>query len=113
MSLAHVHCMEGPLVCHKILFFMVQALDEIYDLDDEDRKILASEVAELDESEDSFASYQDKLAQVWKHKNKEHITQVAAEMEEKTKRIVENQQGEEVEKLSFTLNTNAVLVGAR
>jgi hypothetical protein len=72
----------------------MEALDEIYELDDEDRKILASEVAELDESEDSFASYQDKLAQVWKHKNKEHITQVAAEMEEKISAEVEKRLAE-------------------
>jgi len=67
----------------------MEALDELYQLDEEDRKILASEVADLDEGEDSFASYQDKLAQVWKHKNKDHITQVAAEMEEKISAEVE------------------------
>lgn len=67
----------------------MEALDELYQLDEEDRKILASEIADLDESEDSFASYQDKLAQVWKHKNKDRITQVAAEMEEKISAEVE------------------------
>ena len=74
----------------------MEALDEIYQLNDEDRKILATEIAELDESEDSFASYQSKLAQVWRHKDKEEITQAAAEMEKKisdevAKRITELQ----------------------
>jgi hypothetical protein len=67
----------------------MESIDEVYELDDEDRKILASEVAELDDSEDSFATYQEKLARVWSHKNKEYITKVAAEMEEKISAEVE------------------------
>lgn len=51
----------------------MELLNEIYDLDEEDSKIVASELADLDETEESFAGYQEKLAKVWKHKNKEFI----------------------------------------
>ena len=51
----------------------MELLNEIYDLDEEDSKIVASELTDLDETEESFAGYQEKLAKVWKHKNKEFI----------------------------------------
>jgi hypothetical protein len=51
----------------------MEALSEVYDLDDEDLKILASELSQVDESEEGFASYQEKLSKVWKHKNKDFI----------------------------------------
>ena len=51
----------------------MEALNEIYELDEEDSKIVASELSGLDETEESFAGYQEKLAKVWKHKNKEFI----------------------------------------
>jgi hypothetical protein len=51
----------------------MEALSEVYELDDEDRKILAADLSDLDETEDSFANYQEKLSKVWKHKNKETI----------------------------------------
>jgi len=51
----------------------MELLNEIYELDEEDSKIVASELADLDETEESFAGYQEKLAKVWKHKNKEFI----------------------------------------
>jgi len=51
----------------------MEMLNEIYDLDEEDSKIVASELTDLDETEESFAGYQEKLAKVWKHKNKEFI----------------------------------------
>lgn len=51
----------------------MEALSEVYELDDEDRQILAAELSDLDESEEGFASYQDKLSKIWKHKNKDFI----------------------------------------
>jgi hypothetical protein len=51
----------------------MEALSEVYDLDDEDLKILVSELTQVDESEEGFASYQEKLSKVWKHKNKDFI----------------------------------------
>jgi hypothetical protein len=49
----------------------MESIDQVYELDDEDRKVLASELKGLDNSDEAFASYQDKLAVMWKHKNKE------------------------------------------
>lgn len=77
----------------------MEALDEVYDLDDEDRQVVASELSELDNSDESFAAYQEKLAKVWKHKNKEYIQEQAAAFEAKVKEEVEkrlNQVEEEV-----------------
>ncbi len=77
----------------------MEALDEVYDLDDEDRQVVATELSELDNSDDSFAAYQEKLAKVWKHKNKEYIQEQAAAFEARVKEEVEkrlNQVEEEV-----------------
>ena len=51
----------------------MELLNEIYQLDEEDSKIVASELTSLDETEESFAGYQEKLAKLFKHKNKEFI----------------------------------------
>ena len=34
---------------------------------------MASDVSDLDSSEESFSAYQEKIAKIWKHKNKEFI----------------------------------------
>lgn len=94
----------------------MEALNEIYELDEEDSKILASELSSLDETEESFAGYQDRLSKVWKHKNKEFIAaeqkafedRVAAEVakrletveaatEEKTEKEVEVAEASEIQ----------------
>jgi hypothetical protein len=61
----------------------MEALSEVYDLDDEDLKILASELSQVDESEEGFASYQEKLSKVWKHKNKDFIAAEQKAFEER------------------------------
>jgi len=61
----------------------MEALSEVYDLDDEDLKILASELAQVDESEEGFASYQEKLSKIWKHKNKDFIAAEQKAFEER------------------------------
>jgi len=44
-------------------------LDEVFELEDEDRMILASELKTIS-SEESYAEYKEKLNVVWKHKTK-------------------------------------------
>lgn len=44
-------------------------LDEVFELEDEDRMILATELKEVS-SDESYAEYKDKLSVVWKHKTK-------------------------------------------
>ena len=71
----------------------MEEVDSGYELCDADRTIVATEIQELDDSDESFAAYQDKLAVVWKHKSKEFIEQLAKEMEEKIQSEVEKRLG--------------------
>jgi hypothetical protein len=64
-------------------------VDEDYDLSDEDRQILASEVDGLDSSDESFSSYQEKLLVIWRHKNKAHLEEVKHEMDEQIEKEVQ------------------------
>lgn len=48
----------------------MEAIDQEYDLDDEDRKVLIDDLKSLAETEEAFAAYKDKLAVMWKLKNK-------------------------------------------
>jgi hypothetical protein len=48
----------------------MQELDEAYDLDDEDRQVLAEDLKNLSESDEAFAAYKGKLGVMWKNKNK-------------------------------------------
>lgn len=45
-------------------------LDQEYDFDDSDRAILAKDLNSLESSEESFASYKDKVSVLFKHKSK-------------------------------------------
>ena len=58
-------------------------MDEKYELTDEDRQFIASDVKELDEK--AFSSYQEKMAVLLKGKDKELIAQEKAEAEAETK----------------------------
>ena len=48
----------------------MSSIENEYDLNGDSRKIVAHELKDLDETEDAFATYQDKLAVVFKHQNK-------------------------------------------
>ena len=67
----------------------MELLNEIYELDEEDSKIVASELASLDETEESFAGYQEKLAKVFKHKNKDFIAAEQKAFEDRVAQEVE------------------------
>ena len=49
----------------------MDAIDQSFDLDDEDRRVLADDLKTLDPSEEAFASYKSKMDVMWKHKSKE------------------------------------------
>ena len=51
----------------------MEAVEQDYELSEADLKIVASEVKELTETDEAFASYQEKLAVVFAHKGKEHL----------------------------------------
>ncbi len=49
----------------------MEVIDQAYELDDEDRQVLADDLKGLADTEEAFASYQSKLAIMWRGKNKE------------------------------------------
>jgi hypothetical protein len=48
----------------------MEALDELYDLSDQDRVVLANEVKTLQSADAAFEEYQSKLASLLQHKSK-------------------------------------------
>ena len=58
----------------------MQEIDEIFELDDEDRQILAEDIKSLDEADEAFASYKNKLSVMWKNKNKKAKEEKQKEM---------------------------------
>jgi len=56
-------------------------LDNKFDLADEDREFLAKEVKSLDETEEAYASFSDKLEVLWKHKSKANKEAFEAEIQ--------------------------------
>jgi hypothetical protein len=49
------------------------AITEAFELNEEDLKIVASELSELDSATEAFASYQEKVEVMWQHKTKAHL----------------------------------------
>ncbi len=77
-------------------------LDSKFELSDEDRQFLAEEVKSLDEAEEAFASYSDKLEVLWKHKSKANKEAFEAEIkarieEEVAKRVANASEEVDVE----------------
>lgn len=69
-------------------------LDDDFELEDEDRIVLASELKSLDSTDEAFAEYKEKLSVMWNHKTKafkeEQQKAIAAKVEEQVqKRIAE------------------------
>ena len=90
----------------------MSALDEEYELSDEDRKILASEVKTLENAEEAFAGYQEKLQVIFKHKSKSFIEEQEKAFNEKVlaeveKRISTSQASEQSEQQDETTEENA------
>lgn len=59
------------------------AITEAFDLGEDDLKIVASEVSELEHAEEAFASYQEKLSVMWNHKTKAFIEEQEKAFNEK------------------------------
>lgn len=75
----------------------MNCIEELYELEDEDRKVVASEVSALSLEEEDFTSYQEKLAVVFKSKSKEYLAKLAEEMESKIQAEVEKRLSEATE----------------
>lgn len=59
----------------------MEAMDATYDMDEDDRKLMASKLESLDETDEAFAKFQAEWAKIWKHKNKEAIAKAKADVE--------------------------------
>ena len=70
------------------------SVTEAFDLNEEDLKIVASEVSELNAQEEIFASYEEKLKVMWQHKTKAYIEEQEKlfqdKLEAELKKRVEN-----------------------
>lgn len=67
----------------------MSVIEEVYELDDESRKIVAHELKDLDESEEAFATFQEKLSVVLRHQNKQFIAKQEEEFNSKLAEAVE------------------------
>lgn len=72
----------------------MQEIDEAFELDDEDRQVLAEDIKNLEENEEAFAAYKKKLGVMWKNKDKQAKQEKEKEMKaaidaEVEKRILE------------------------
>ena len=68
-------------------------LDDIFDLEDEDRMILASELKNVS-SEESYAEYKEKLTVLWRHKTKAFKEEQEKLFEEKLEAEVQKRLGD-------------------
>ena len=77
----------------------MDVIDQQFDLDDEDKQFLASELKDLDETDEAFASLQEKLNIVWKHKNieskQEFDKQIQARIDEEVEKRIAEASGED------------------
>lgn len=66
----------------------MESLDSEYELSDADRKIIASDIKDLDSAEESFAAYQERMAVVYSHKSKKFIEDQEKQFNEKLEAAV-------------------------
>ena len=78
----------------------MDSLDEKFQLDDQDREFLATELRDLDDA-DAYEAFASKLEVLWKHKNKEvqaeFDAEIQARIDEEVAKRVSNASEEEVE----------------
>lgn len=86
----------------------MNTVEELYELEDADRKIIASELGELSLEEEAFAEYQEKLAVVFKSKSKEYLQKLADELESKINAEVEKRLAEASESTETETETESV-----
>lgn len=65
------------------------SVTEAFDLNEEDLKIVASEISDIKNTEEAFASYQEKLTIMWNHKTKAHIEEQEKLFNEKLEAAVQ------------------------
>ena len=74
----------------------MEQIDNVYELDDEDRKIVLADLAEFDPRDDEkFDAYASRLAVLWKNKNKEAIAAQEKELQDQIEAKVQEALKEE------------------
>jgi hypothetical protein len=86
----------------------MEALSTAFDLNEEDLKIVASEIKDLEPSKESFAEYQSKFEKIWSHKSKEFLKSQAEELEAKIEAEVQKRLAPEGEKKEEDVVGNAL-----
>ena len=71
----------------------MEEIDQMFDLDDEDRRVLVDDIRSLDESEESFASFKNKLSVIWRTKNKEAKSEIEKQVQAKIEEEVQKRLG--------------------
>lgn len=61
----------------------MEVIDQEFELDDEDRKVLVDDLKSLGDSEEAFASYKTKLSVMWRGKNKEAKASIEKSIQER------------------------------
>ena len=72
----------------------MSVIEDAYELDEGSRKVVAHELKDLEESEEAFATFQEKLQVVLKHQNKEFIAKQEEEFNAKLAEAVEKRLAE-------------------
>ena len=67
----------------------MDVLDQKFDLEDEDKEFLAKELKSVDSTEEAFASFEEKLAGLWRHKSKEAKAEFEKQIEARIQEEVE------------------------
>jgi hypothetical protein len=71
----------------------MDSLDSEYDLSDKDRAILVEDLKTLDETDESFASFSEKMKVLFNHKNKEYVAEQEKLFNEKLEAEVQKRLG--------------------
>ena len=83
----------------------MEAIDELYDLSDQDRTVLANEVKTLEASDEAFESYQGKLASLLQHKSKAFKMEQEKQFEAKVQEELEKRLASSQEEVAVATET--------
>ena len=86
----------------------MESLDSQYDFSDEDRTIIAKDLKEVESTDEAFASYEERISVIYKHKSKEFIAEqekafaekVEAEVQKKVASLGETSEASEKEEIT-------------
>jgi len=94
----------------------MDVLDQKFDLEDEDKEFLAKELKDIDAAEEAFASFEEKLVVLWKHKSKEAKAefekQVEARIQEEVEKRISQPTSEPTEEAIASKTEEEILDGA-